>query len=254
MLIFGFDCAIKNLGICCVEFDEKFPQKIMICMQKLFSIYKNIDAITKDELKNTLKSIYEDLKKIIDNIITIVWCNVIDLTPGKNVKNNITDHSKKIKYVLSLLDANLSVPDYVLIEHQMKANDITRLMSSAISYHYSPVEKTDLCLGVKQYPLPNPVDVKGNTIVKVIGASLKNSIAFCKEGDYSNFILKTTNYTANKKHTTFNFEYFLKIFGIHIDNTKKMNDIADAFMMIIGFITTEKQMLPNQTFSLSGGQ
>jgi len=181
--------------------------------------------------------------------------NVFNLTPGIKKCSNIKVRTLKTKYLLTTLDKELGKPDIVLIEYQMKQNDISRCMSHQIDYHYSDLVNYNfsnnlmdcgsnlITFAVSKYPLKPLNGISKKTIVEIVGPSIKNSYSFHEDGLYGNFISKYTNYTANKKHTDWNFKYFLKTFNYEQLKIKnKTNDIADAFMMIYGWLKKNNEL------------
>ncbi len=104
----------------------------------------------------------------------------------------------------------------------MSANDKSRAVFTNTFYHFA-----DKCPTFK------------------VGPSLKNTMAFSREGRHSRFVEKyATLYTANKNHAKFNLLTWLRMFDNehHLQNIKKKNydDAADAFLTIFGFVVTKK--------------
>jgi hypothetical protein len=167
---------------------------------------------------------------------------------------------------LTTLDKKIK-PDVVLIEYQMIQNDISRSISHQIAYHYINVDidiiekfvhtnqttnnDTNQTTNNDTNPTIQTNQTTNNdTTVYMVGPSLKNTCAFSKAGMHSNFIEKYTNYTANKKHTTFNFMYYLKRYDVSlyakiIDSGIYKDDIADAFMMIYSWLI-QKKLIDNE--------
>ena len=150
---------------------------------------------------------------------------------------------RKLKYVLHFLNKTLPPAKYVLIENQMSINDKARGVSRYIEEYYTPLQELEsgITIGLEKYPLTiTPLtkhELTSNLAeLFIVQPSLKNShqIDPSELGSYATYISKYTNYTANKKHTTANFVYYMKIMGKsdEIENiNNKLNDIADAFMM-----------------------
>jgi hypothetical protein len=289
MFIFGFDCALQNLGVCVVRYDEGWQEKIRQNTDRLNDLYKNIDSFSKEEFISEACNIVKTLDLILKNIIEIIYFNVFDLIPGVKAPGiSILNRTSRLKYVLYCLDDLFPNPDIVLVEDQMIHNDIARAMMNQILYHYFPIP-TDIVFnhkiktkqstklsgnsnlinvityGVRNYPIidinridgasngltaddnyignnhigNNPTTV--NRVVECVGTTLKNSCRFHSDGAYENFIERYTNYTANKKHTDWNFKYFIekmdcKNRGDLLMIANKTNDIADAFMMVFGWL------------------
>jgi hypothetical protein len=246
MIIYSFDCAIKNLGICCIEIDENWREKIADIINELNNFYNNVSS--KAVFYEQSKDILTKINNILDNIFIIKFLNIIDLVPeGKVATKTSKDILRRLKYTLYCLDKQLPKPDVVLIEHQMSQNDKARGISRYIESHYSPkIDDADgfddsITFAIPAYPLiaadiPE-VELKQKKVVHVLPATLKNSYDIdikSKLGSYSYYIEKYTNYIANKKHSTYNFKYFMECRGLskQLENIpNKLDDIADAFMM-----------------------
>lgn len=263
MLIAGFDCAVQNMGVCYIEYDDKWRDKTKGFINELHNLYNNID--NDDDFLSSAFDIVKKIDEMMKNIIIIRYFNVFDLIPGGIAKKTpMMERTRRLKYMLKLLDNDLKTPDVVLIEYQMKQNDISRCISHQIAYHYTSYDekiniklqskttkgkkqkkthnlKNFITYAIEEYPLSNITNNKNDIIVETVGTTLKNAYCFTNEGEYSNFILRYSNYVANKKHTDWNFKHFIKV----NDNDKscllknisnKTNDISDAFMMIFGWL------------------
>lgn len=279
-IIAGFDCAVKNLGICYVEYNDNWQLKIAPLITRLADLYGQIKNMDKGEFINKALIIVKDINKFIDNIIKIKFFNVVDLIPEyEGNKSPLMIRTRRLKYLLNALDENLLMPNIVLIEYQMKQNDISRCISHQIAYHYTNYDnitikfndsinksnrlksktnnknnsgKTNnknnstIFYAVNEYILHNNNNNNNScNTVEVVGTALKNASSFTDKGEYSNFILKYSNYIANKKHTDWNFKYFVGIFGGDEKDllkgiSNKTNDISDAFMMIFGWLKKRK--------------
>jgi hypothetical protein len=254
MIIYSFDCAIKNLGICCIEIDDHWQEKISRIIEELELFYENIESI--DEYFKQAKVILSNIETLLSNKFKIRFLNIIDLVPeGKVASCRSKDILRRLKYCLYCLDNQLPKPDVVLIEHQMTQNDKARGISRYIESHYSPtvddIEGFDdsITFAIPAYPLiaaDIPVDTKTKKVVYVLPATLKNSYDIDTKselGSYAYYIEKNSNYIANKKHATYNFKYFMEKNGLgdqlkNIPN--KLDDIADAFMMAYAWCKFKK--------------
>jgi hypothetical protein len=162
-----------------------------------------------------------DAKK--NNEIKLHMLEVFDLTDNRQLTT--VERTILLKQCLKNIDKNIAEfgkPDTVLVEYQMSANDKSRCVSQQIIYNY--------CLCCPTY---------------LVGPSLKNKIYFADDLKHSVFMAKyATKYTANKNHTKANLLYWLKKNNQEhfIKNIKKKNidDIADAFMQILGWLNKEK--------------
>jgi len=258
-VIVAFDCAVQDIGVSCVrvntKWNVKFYKYLLILQQHLQKYSDNLqDAI------NTARKLHD----IIDSYIEILYINVINLIPEcANIKNTtLYEQTKRLKTFLCALDSTLPKINTVLIEFQMKQNDIARRISHQMLYHYSEcanieikftpkiIKKTNYSPGdyiayaLNDYPLVKHArdteQHEHKPVNYIIPCSIKNKFAFCAAGEYQNFISRYSNYTANKKHTTYNFLYWLSVFKPSIvsklKKIKKINDVADAFMMTYGWI------------------
>lgn len=148
--------------------------------------------------------------KTIDDINTIFDIKYIDSVNLGDYDNPWTT-AKSLKSVLKKLNKKYGNPDTLLYEFQMNANDKSRMISNFIAYEYS-----DICKDIRR-----------------VMPTLKNKIYFHKDLKHSEFLKKNnSSYTANKKHTTANMKYYFEIFNLELPNKKKLDDMADAFMMI----------------------
>ena len=205
MYILSFDCANRSLAVC----------------------YTTVNINLYNDLKDVCRE--KNVKKCIDLINTYVIIHVLkvyDLTKGK--KTDTVARSVLLKKCLIEIDTLIknteTTPDQVLVEYQMSANDKSRCVSQQILYHYSG--------------LPN-------TNISLVGPTLKNKICFANNNtlEHSTFMEKyVSKYTANKNHSKANFLYWFDLFGLtHLirENNisrKNIDDIADAFMQIWGWI------------------
>ncbi len=149
---------------------------------------------------------------------TIHFANVYDVT---KTTTKTEKRALLLKRCLNKIDAELKNAglfwDVVLIEYQMSANDKSRCVSNQILYHYAEYKTV------------------------LVGPSLKNKVHFAPELRHNRFIEKyASKYTANKNHTKANFLHWIEENNRKdlIANIKKKNidDLADAFMQIVGFV------------------
>lgn len=263
--IVGFDCAASNMGVCYVEFDDKWRDKIAGYVKIVNKLYSDMEVLDKEQFIEEAMRVVKEVDVFVSNIIRIKFFNVVDLIPNFRVaKVPLLERTRRLKYLMRILDQQFDTPDVVLIEYQMKQNDISRAISHQIAYHYAEC-KSDILVEQRRSLSENVKSTKqlSNSItyavdacpllpvvvsesktpdaVDIVGASLKNAYHFTSDGEYSNFIAKYSNYVANKKHTAYNFSKFIEVFGgskkedmLRINN--KVDDIADSFMMIYGWL------------------
>jgi hypothetical protein len=288
MRIIGFDSAVENLGVCCIEFDENYKLQIAKCTEELSNILDNIGSMSKKTFINLIHNVLKKLNNVYNNIIKITYINVFDLIPGENInKITVKSTTEKLKYLLHYIDNIFPHVDVVLIEYQMKQNSLTPLISGQIMFYYTELKsvpvtyannkkgthmnkssggitygleeqmlvKTDKIKHVNNQQLKKTntqetiTEKNSNIRVEFVGCGVKNSHKTVSDGDYSNFIERyNINYTANKKHTEYNFLQFIKImndeplmlleefFKKRRNVNAKYDDVADAFMMVYGWI------------------
>ena len=246
MLIFSFDAAVKNMGVSIVRINQ-----LEIDEELKFKMRLNRKDKNPNNTLAELITIYKRILSLLDSVIMIKWTQVINLLDMKSIhglfslndsksnlneSNTLKEQDKKkskktnqkknplgtlierthgLKHLLHMIDSQFSTPDIVLVEYQMKQNDYSKNISSQVLYHYD----------------------NNHTYLEVVGPSLKNTISFSEELNYGNFIMKYSNYIANKKHAVANYNYFIKVFpsNKHEVNSKKKDDIADAFIMAFAY-------------------
>jgi hypothetical protein len=266
-LIAGFDAAIQNLGVFYIEFDDQWKIKLNSYLYEISQLYNGLLDITNKEFLDKIQILLVNLNTFIDNIIKIKFFNVFNLIPGcKSSSVPMLERTRRLKHLLKHIDQLLPQPDIVLIEYQMKHNDISRTISNQIAMWYmtdsdnipiipkcvtksrkssshipTTVTNDHLTYSVDLYPLTScqiPF-TPSNRIIELVGPTLKNTISLYPGGDYANFIVKWSNYVANKKHTSSNFVKFSDVFLPDLDLTNinnKLDDIADGFMMIFAWL------------------
>jgi len=250
MIVFSFDCAIKNLGFCCIEIDLNWESKIKELTKELLNFYKTYDS-HEDPLA-FIKNILTRIDNVLDNAFKIKYMNIIDLVPeGRAKDTKFTEVVKRLKYILYCLQQQLPTPDFVLIEYQMNANDKSRGISRYIEEYFLPLGNTDATItyAMTAYPLNAidiPLNLASDTKIYIVTPNLKNSyqVSSLESLNYQTFIEKyNRNYDANKAHAVSNFEYFIS--SRNLDHTikkipNKLDDIADAFMMAYSWARHEK--------------
>lgn len=241
MIILGFDCAIKNLGICCIEVNDNWRNEVAEIISELNEFYASMNKYSdKSIFLDKVKEIFIRIGNLLDSIFHIRFLNIIDLIPGKKVLAvKYKDILKSLKYTLYCLDKQLPKPDKVLIENQMNINDKARGISRYIEEFYTDISDIDVNItyAIGSYPVKvyKPIKTKPCDVV-IVAPTLKNGYKTdpSESGDYATYIAKYSNYTANKKHTTWNFKYFMETFGKKEELNSvnnKLDDISDAFMM-----------------------
>ena len=192
MYYLSFDVATKSLAFSFIRYNINWKKDINIEYSKLEN--NEINAI----------QFLENVNVILNNSLQYLYGNVIDLIPGKKIKDvNIFEKSKYLKEHLNKINNNICeilnisnleiIKDelQILIEYQMSHNYNSNAIYNQIIYEYTPLK-----------------------IDKVI-PTCKNKIYLHNNLIYQNFIEKyANNYTANKNHTKANFIFFLEQYKI----------------------------------------
>jgi hypothetical protein len=239
MIIFSFDCAIKNLGFCCIEINTHWREELDVLIQRVNDFYSQ--DISHADTLDAMSSIIHDADALINSIISIRYMNIFNLAlDGKVKETKYTEIVKRLKYVMHCISRQLPTPDVVLIEYQMNVNDKARGISRYIEEYFLPVRKPEIDIKyvMGDYPLQFiDIDVSHDTQVYIVNPCLKNAYQCdpSQAGNYQTFIEKyNTNYAANKAHAVHNFEYFIWSRGLQASITNignKLDDVSDAFMM-----------------------
>ena len=198
--ILSFDCAVKSLAIC----------------QATVNIDYNRDIHSANSTSEILR--------ISSNLIKVHILEVHDLIPGHKKKGFPTEgYITALKELVTDLDQRLyKKPDIVLIEYQMPPNLSSRGISEQLVFHYT-----------------------GYAFRFLVGPSIKNTVYFNPNIKHEVFLGKYMNrYTANKAHTKTNLKYWATIYGkLHLINhipARNLDDAADAFMQILGWLRHNK--------------
>lgn len=219
MIIFSFDCAIKNFGYCVIELSDVCWRQLLEELGKKlhYEVQKIQSERNETKIIEQLAGVANVIRKIKDFLDCLVIIRDIGLRDIRDEKSEKLSASKT-KNFLSELDEKFGKPHHVLVERQMSLNNHAFAVENFVEYHYANVS-----------PLT------------IMPPSLKNMICFDeKNGRYECFNGQYTNYIANKKHTMHNCKYFFEKNGIwhkfHFDKIKKFDDLSDAFMMGMAWI------------------
>ena len=274
MFIISYDIASKSLAMSIIYFNNEWRDDLQKINTEFHNEKQTCDT-SVDLCKCVLKYI-DKLEALVDGLIKPIILDVVDLIPGKKLKETsvilrASRLASYLKYVDFLIDTHIGYGNKhkVLLEYQMGPNDQSRNVGSQILLHYATVDTGFKCVhGVAS----KICDFKGSddsqnlsaTVadmnafndklielehenqldrydVEIVGPSLKNKINLVKEQPHSFFIQKyTKSYDANKVHSKANFLYWIKTkkAELMIKNIKKKNldDIADSVNMTLAWI------------------
>lgn len=254
MIIFSFDSAVKNLGFCCISVNDTWQEETVALIDELNAFYDSIPENRAQTIKQ-MRGLTKKADTLINSVFEIKYMNIFDLIPGEQMSTKAyANVVRRLKYLLFCLTQQLPKPDIVLIEYQMGANDKSRGISRYIEEYFVGLNAdacNEITYSLPAYPLitaevPDELCI-GPEIISV-NPNLKNAyqVDSSDAGSYTTFISKYTNYTANKKHTTWNFQYFLKTRGIEdkIEGAVgKLDDVSDAFMQAFAWCKSRKFIL-----------
>jgi hypothetical protein len=222
MYYLSFDVANKSLAVSLIYFNN-FVKKYKYDTSKEINKIKSVNDLI-------------EFNKKINSSIKYIYYNVEDLIPGKKVKDtDILERSSslkkylyKVKDIINTLKEEENIDKiYLLIEYQLSSNYNANAIYNQIIYEFSDDTNVNTSHIIYEITIMNP--------------SYKNKIYFNKDLKHSNFIQKyNNNYIANKNHTKANFLYFIKHFNLeHVIKgikAKNIDDLADSFLQIFGFI------------------
>jgi hypothetical protein len=215
--ILSFDCGHKSLGYAYVFYKLDWVNTISLLLDKAILHCKT----TKGKLDiNVLYEIFDSMIVAAESSIKVIKMGYLDVLPGSklvdtNAEYRAVQTKKHLKALNDDLFGDVGVPDYVLIEYQMSANDKSREISHQIMYEYANY---------------HPISV---------GPSYKNKLIADESGAHSNFLSKASNnYSANKKHAKYTFAAYTKLFNIRVDDipARHYADVSDSFCQILGFM------------------
>ena len=251
MYIISYDVASKSLALSKIYFNDNWK----VDLKKIENEFNTemLTCKTSETVCRCALKYIDMLENFYDNIIQPKIFDVVDLIPGKKLKDvDVVTRSARLSAYLNMVDCNyihsiinenqVSEKYKVLLEYQMGPNDKSRNVGSQILYHYSNMDTGFTCsnkLGT-EYSIDKLKPVIKYDI-EIIGPSLKNKISIDKDKPYSYFIQKyMKSYDANKAHSKANFLQWVKnkkcesmIVGI---KKKNLDDIADSVTMTLAWL------------------
>ena len=195
MRILSFDVASKSLAISIISFDDNWEISLNN-IKTSFRLIKTGDMTAKEVCQHVLTYI-DKLEALLDNMIVPELFDVIDLIPGKKLKDTTPVlRSNRLYSYLNYLDIYLSamytdIKYKVLLEYQMGPNDKSRNVCSQIMYHYSQYDKgfKNTCQAINNIQQHDRIQYD----VEIVGPSLKNKINLVSDKPHQYFIQKYAN-------------------------------------------------------------
>jgi hypothetical protein len=253
MHILSYDVASKSLAMSLIKFNDNWKSDLDEIQT---SFKKGIENKSPVEICQSVLDNINKLYELLDTLIQPLVLDVVDLIPGKKVKetdvilraNRLRGYLKYIDetYLKDIHDSDTS-PYHVLVEYQMGPNNKSNSVCSQILYHYATPDcgfkgTTDFIENVEPYT------IKPKCTVEIIGPSLKNKLNLDIDKPRHFFIAKyAKTYDANKKHSVANMKYWLKTKNaehmLSNINTKNLDDIADSVTMTLAWLFIKSGLL-----------
>ena len=241
MHILSYDVASKSLAFSIIKFNDNWKSDMSNIKLSFYNSIKNASA---EELCQVALDSINNLYILLDTLIQPLVLDVVDLIPGKKVKEtDVILRANRLRGYLQYVDETYMCgisdlePYHVLVEYQMGPNNKSNSVCSQILYHYATSDD-----GFKNVELRDSsnTNVQKYT-VEIIGPSLKNKINLDKDKPRQFFIAKyAKTYDANKKHSIANMKYWLKTKNsehmIANINKKNLDDIADSVTMTLSWL------------------
>jgi hypothetical protein len=259
MIIVSYDVASKSLALSIMKFNNNWKIDLDEIIKKFkLSIKKNQTELKSLDLCELVLQCISDIEVLFDTIITPLIFDVVDLIPGKKLKNTTPGlrasrlraylYSVDELYLNNLIDEFPDDEFQVLLEYQMGPNDKSRNVGSQILYHYSCMDTKFKNTSAKSNNKLNNVSESNKPkefIIDIVGPSLKNKLNMYKPLSY--FVEKyAKKYDANKKHSKETFLHWVKhkkIESMIVDIPKKnLDDIADSVNMTLAWIFIKHQL------------
>jgi hypothetical protein len=211
--ILSIDPANKSLAISFFSYNNNYRDNIKTEIKKI--------QPNKLKLKN--------IDNILNNVINILYMDVIDLFPDIKVSEiNLIDRTNLFKY--NIQQVNNKLDKFIEELH------ITKIV---VCIEYQPVynHKSSIIFNqlIYEYSYNNLYNIQ------IIHPTLKNKIFFHPSLTHNEIIKSCSSaYQSNKKHTKENFLYLIKSFNLEnrIKHIKKKNldDIADTIFQGLAYV------------------
>jgi hypothetical protein len=201
--LLSFDVAHRSLGIAYLEITtSKTPRLMWPC------------EVIKEAPPEEIAELWKQMRTA-----TPLFLGAVDFLNARVKDVSITERTRRLAITLTAFDAlTLPKPSHVLIEYQMGQNDLSRLLSSQILYHYT-------VQGYECHVVPPAWKLR----VGFGAISLQQFLQSC-----------SSKYRANKKLSKAVLERWADVFHISLDHIAKKNrdDVGDAFLMAIAWLDT----------------
>ena len=83
MIIFGFDCAVENMGICIVRLNDTWRENTNAFIHELHDLYERLPSMDKTTFLSEATDIVRKIDEFAKTFFRIEWFNVVDLIPGQ---------------------------------------------------------------------------------------------------------------------------------------------------------------------------
>lgn len=236
MYVLSIDTATKSLAISLIFYNLNLSNDIDKEYENYLKEKANINKDDSNKLFENYLNLLTKVDTLLENKIIIHHLEVIDLIPGKKVKEaSIQEISKSLhNYLNNVIDpiiAKYNKTDEIkndwlfLLEKQMSPNNQSNSISSMIIYHLS----------------------KYDAEIQLVGPTLKNKIIVGGSKSYSDALEShSTNYAANKSHSKGCFLELLKhlkkedLLDVCQIKKKNVDDISDSTMQSLAYVIQYK--------------
>jgi hypothetical protein len=187
MFIISYDIASKSLAMSIIYFNNEWRDDLQKINTEFHNEKQTCDT-SVDLCKCVLKYI-DKLEALVDGLIKPIILDVVDLIPGKKLKETsvilrASRLASYLKYVDFLIDTHIGYGNKhkVLLEYQMGPNDQSRNVGSQILLHYATVDTGFKCVhGVAS----KICDFKGSDDSQNLSATVASKICDFKGSDDS---------------------------------------------------------------------
>lgn len=256
-VINSFDCARFSMGVAQVTLDL-----VVVIPQ-----YRRQEFSVEDRV-TLLEAHVKHLQACINNIVQVKYIGVWRLGRDESEIKDAWEVAPPLRMRLDKMDSKYGVPDTLLYEFQMGANDKSRMVSTMLAYHYCsrpgytctktvripPAVKNTLCprraLTRAEFMRYCPVTAArrkkdpATGLLKTVAdliyqTKVAKDVAITKDLSIQTFLaIVTDTYDANKFHTAACLEWWAAHFPVDLRYVPAdcLDDAADAFIQVLGAI------------------